>query len=71
MAEEQNSLQEETVKLRKKIETKFKMVDLKKNKSARIIQREKIKEIENSLQQNRNLGGGDSRSKREKERADD
>ena len=71
MAEEQNSLQEETVKLRKKIETKFKMVDLKQNKSARIIQREKIKEMENSLQWNRNLGGGDSRSKREKERADD
>ena len=39
MAEEQNSLKEETIKLRKKIETKFKMVYLKKNESARIIER--------------------------------
>ena len=39
MAEEQNSLKEETVKLKKKIETKFKMVYLKKNESARIIER--------------------------------
>ena len=41
VAEEQNSLQEETLKLRKKIVTKFKLVDLKKNESARIIERER------------------------------
>ena len=41
MVEEQNSLQEEIVKLRKKIGTKFKLVDLKKNESARIIERER------------------------------
>ena len=51
VAEEQNSLQEETVKLRKKIATKFKMVDLKKNESARIIERERkrSKQIKKSL----------------------
>ena len=47
MAQEQNSLKEETIKLRKKIETKFKMVYLKKNESARIIERVREREGEN------------------------
>ena len=43
MAEKQSVLQEETLKLRKKSETKFKMVDLKENESTRKIERRKIK----------------------------
>ena len=42
MAEEQSALQEETVKLRQKIETKFNKLDLKENESTRIIERRKI-----------------------------
>ena len=49
VAEEQNSLQEETVKLRKKIVTKFKMVDLKKNERARIIEREREKQANKKI----------------------
>ena len=39
-------MQEQTEKLRKNIETKFKMLDIKAEKSTRIIQRGKIKELE-------------------------
>ena len=47
LAEEQNSLKEDIVKLKKKIETKFKMVYLKKNESTRIIERVREREGEN------------------------
>ena len=39
-------MQEQTEKLRKNIETKFKMLDIKVEKSTRIIKRGKIKELE-------------------------
>ena len=39
MAKKQSALQEETVKLRKKIEKKFKMLYLRKNERARTIER--------------------------------
>ena len=39
-------IQEQTDKLRKKIETKFKMFDIKEKESARILKRGKIKELE-------------------------
>ena len=41
-----DKIQEETEKLRKEIETKFKMLDIKEKESTRIIQRRKIKESE-------------------------
>ena len=41
-----DKIQEETEKLRKEIETKFKMLDIKETESTRIIQRRKIKESE-------------------------
>ena len=41
-----DKIQEETDKLRKEIETKFKMLDIKETESTRIIQRRKIKESE-------------------------
>ena len=39
MAKKQSALQEETVKLRKKIEKKFKMLFLRKNERTRTIER--------------------------------
>lgn len=39
MAKKQSALQEETVKLRKKIEKKFKMLYLRKNERTRTIER--------------------------------
>ena len=44
MADDQ--LQEQTDKVMKKIETKFKMLDIKEKESARIIERGKIKELQ-------------------------
>ena len=41
-----DKIQEETEKLRKEIETKFKMLDIKEKESTRIIHRRKIKESE-------------------------
>ena len=41
-----DKIQEETEKLGKEIETKFKMLDIKEKESTRIIQRRKIKESE-------------------------
>ena len=41
-----DKIQEETEKLRKEIETKFKMLDIKETESTRIIRRRKIKESE-------------------------
>ena len=41
-----DKIQEETEKLRKEIETKFKMLDIKEKECTRIIQRRKIKESE-------------------------
>ena len=41
-----DKIQEETEKLRKEIETKFKLLDIKEKESTRIIQRRKIKESE-------------------------
>ena len=41
-----DKIQEETEKLRKEIETKFKMLDIKEKESTRIIQRRKNKESE-------------------------
>ena len=41
-----DKIQEETEKLRKEIETKFKMLDIKEKESTRIIHRRKIKELE-------------------------
>ena len=41
-----DKIQEETEKLRKEIETKFKMLDIKEKESTRLIQRRKIKESE-------------------------
>ena len=41
-----DKIQEETEKLRKEIETKFKILDIKEKESTRIIQRRKIKESE-------------------------
>ena len=41
-----DKIQEETEKLRKETETKFKMLDIKEKESTRIIQRRKIKESE-------------------------
>ena len=41
-----DKIQEETEKLRKEIETKFKMLDIKETESTRITQRRKIKESE-------------------------
>ena len=41
-----DKIQEETEKLRKEIETKFKMLAIKEKESTRIIQRRKIKESE-------------------------
>ena len=44
MADDQ--IQEQTERLRKKIETKFKMLDIKEKESTRIIEKGKIKELE-------------------------
>ena len=44
MADDQ--IQEQTEKLRKKIEAKFKMLDIKEKESTRIIERRKIEELE-------------------------
>ena len=41
-----NPIQEQTDKLRKKIETKFKMLDIKEKESARMLKRGMIKELE-------------------------
>lgn len=64
MAKKQSALQEETVKLRKKIEKKFKMLYLRKNERARTIERGQIKEIgkhfneiETRVEKNQHLKG--------------
>ena len=41
-----DQMKEQTDKLMKKIETKFKMLDIKEKESTRITERGKIKEIE-------------------------
>lgn len=72
MVEEQSTWQEETVELRKKIQTKFEILDRKENESTRIIQRGKDQGNDRkTCYWERNLDRRDSRSERKNARADD